>query len=39
MKALIYKIVISLDDLIERYELWQLSSDLDMFGVIDDDDD
>ena len=39
MRTLIYNIVTSLDDLLERYELWQLGDDLDMFGVIEDDDD
>ena len=35
MKALIYKIVVALDDLLYRYELWRMSDDLDMFGEID----
>ena len=36
MRTLIYNIVTALDDLIYRYELWRMGDDLDMFGVIDD---
>ena len=38
MKVLIYNIVTWVDDLVYRYQLWQ-ADDLDIFGVIDDDDD
>ena len=31
------RLVLWLDDLLDRYEMWRMSDDLDIFGVIDED--
>lgn len=34
---MVYKFVVALDEILERYILWRAKDELDIFGVIDND--